>query len=233
MSDVIYCLNDSIKDKTILFIQPIIRSFVSESKYTSSVDGFLVLLGTLVSRLEEAAPLLKLSDKEVLMRTLSCNEVAEALRPLVKYVDIVNRMVSTDPRHRGLRPYLSLITSYLSGLNPVDMELDITRPPLRELERMGTTRESAEPSIVYEFKPLGKKDKEVPASIKSEKKVKEAGKERPGEVKVVYRGAEKEKVGKPVEKEVGKPKVASVVLTFLFFIFLIMVIIMIIRRLIK
>ncbi|MEM1668551.1 MAG: CAP domain-containing protein [Thermofilaceae archaeon] len=174
MSDVTYCLDDSIKDRIILFVQPAIRDFVRESMYVRTVDGFLVLLGTLVFRLEETALILGLNSNDVLMRVLACTEVSEALRPLAKYVDVVSNLVSTDPRHKGLRPYLPIICSYLSELTPVSREFDIIRPSMFELEGGRYTQQLEKPFTVFKPEPLRKEDRGALEPREPERAVREA-----------------------------------------------------------
>ncbi|MEM4827214.1 MAG: CAP domain-containing protein [Desulfurococcaceae archaeon] len=174
MSDVTYCLDDSIKDRIILFVQPAIRDFVRESRYVRTVDSFLVLLGTLVSRLEEIALMLGLNSNDVLMRVLACTEVSEALRPLAKYVDVVSNLVSTDPRHKGLRPYLPLICSCLSELTPVSREFDIIRPSMFELEGERYTQQLKRPYTVFKPKPLREEDRVALAPRRPERVDREA-----------------------------------------------------------
>lgn len=135
-NNVIYCLDNPAIDRVILMLTQVIRNFVTESRYVRSVDGFLIILGTLVSEAEELASMLGLSSEDVLKRVFGCIEVSEALRPLARYASDVERIITADPRHRSLRPYLQLIQSHLSNLSPALVELTISRPPLDIIEKI-------------------------------------------------------------------------------------------------
>ncbi|MEM3831565.1 MAG: CAP domain-containing protein [Sulfolobales archaeon] len=161
MNNVIHCLDDSINDVIIIFMQPAILNFVKESSYTRSVDGFLVKFGTLVSMLEDTASIFKVNANDLLTRVLACAEISEALRPLAKYADDVKRLVSIDPRHKKLYPYLPLIYSYLSRLPPTSIELDLIRPSMSELEKEKTTQSLTKPFIVSEQKPVREKEEKT------------------------------------------------------------------------
>lgn len=137
MAEKICCLDGHPNDPVVLTLQPKIREFVIKIKNAESVDGILVAFGTLVFDLEEISPLLKLTSGDALEKVFRCVEVSEALRPLAGHVDLVEHMVSTDPRHRIIRPYLRTLLNYLNSLPPVPAPLVVARPPLHEIERYG------------------------------------------------------------------------------------------------
>ena len=110
-----------------------IKAFVNEARSCRSVDGYLTVLGTLVSRIEA---LFRDRSAEVFEKVLNCEEVITAIAPLADYLPQVKFLMMRDPRHAKLRTYLDALVSYLQR-SPVRVrrELELKRPSLHDLER--------------------------------------------------------------------------------------------------
>lgn len=110
-----------------------------EVEVTYSVDDYLILLKELVLEIEKCrAPWMSdYNPREVLRKVLSCAEVAKALSLLADRAEDVKYFVNTDFRHSSLKPYLGLITEFLSRA-PSYKKLEVIRPPIRELERISS-----------------------------------------------------------------------------------------------
>lgn len=128
------CLSGERQDPVIGDVRKPIELFVSEAKVIRSVDGYLIAVGLLLSRLRDLYPS-EQENREVLRRVLECDEVREALRPLARYLDAVGTKLLTDPRHRGIARYADMLLSTLMELEPTTEELQITRPPMVYVER--------------------------------------------------------------------------------------------------
>lgn len=151
MSSPTSCLEDTFIDRDVILLRPAIRRFVIEAKTTHSVDGYLILLGGLVFEIEESKGFRVFSydPREILRKVLSCVEVAEALSPLTDYVEDVKYLVNSSPRHKLLRPYLDLITEFLSTMPPSGRKLVTIRPSLNELDRIPSEEPKLRTSNTY------------------------------------------------------------------------------------
>jgi len=145
------CLSEERLDSIIGGVRKPIELFVSEAKIVRSVDGYLIAVGLLLSRLRDLYPS-EQESREVLRKVLGCDEVREALRPLARYVNVVEFKLRTDPRHRSLAKYVDLLIATLSGLEPSYKELEVVRPPMIYIESSEAGRESGRraPPLVIE-----------------------------------------------------------------------------------
>ncbi len=130
-----YCLDEG-TDSDLISFRDVLRRFVAGAQTIRSVDGFLVQLGVLVFEVEELLGKDAERVGSVVKKLLACREVVEALRPLTRYTKEVKHLVTTDPRHRSLRPYLEDLLKLLESIPPsVEVKhLEIRRPSLPELE---------------------------------------------------------------------------------------------------
>lgn len=130
------CLDDSFIDKDLLYLKHAIRRLVIKSELTRSVDGYLIILGSLISEVEELLSIQPDRDaREVLKKVFLCSEVINALSPLTGHSDDVKELIRSSPRHRSLRPYLDIIVEVLNRIPLSKKELEVIRPPINELER--------------------------------------------------------------------------------------------------
>lgn len=144
MSERVSCLGDEIRDPVILTLQSTIRRFLVKAEQARSVDGLLLALGTLAFELNDFTSMINREQERMKFfeSIMKCNEVVEALRPLSRYVDLIQTLVMSDPRHKVLRPYLTSLINHVALLTPPPFELEVTTPPVIGTEEWSTPTES-------------------------------------------------------------------------------------------
>uniref|UniRef100_A0A7C4BDF5 Uncharacterized protein n=1 Tax=Ignisphaera aggregans TaxID=334771 RepID=A0A7C4BDF5_9CREN len=121
------CLSTHVSDNDILIAQRSVEMFVNEAKNLSTVDGCLIKLATLVLRLEDVWRD-KSRSRKAFEKILMCDEVRDSLRPLTRYTDIVEYLISTNPRYKPLATYADPLLAVLRELEPSEEVLEVTRP---------------------------------------------------------------------------------------------------------
>jgi hypothetical protein len=121
------CLSTRVSDHDILIAQRAVEMFVNEAKNLSTVDGYLIKLTTLVLRLEDVWRD-KSRSRRAFEKILMCDEVRDSLRPLAHHADIVEYLISTNPRYKPLATYADPLSAVLRELKPSEKALEVTRP---------------------------------------------------------------------------------------------------------
>lgn len=154
------CSGDSPHDLDKLFLDHIMYRFVSDTKLVRSVDGFLVKLNSLVFEIEDFAKTFGHNPEELFRKVLTYPEVIEVLKPLAGYALDVERIIASDPRHKSLRPYLNVLTTFLRELPPSTKYLIPIRQSHNELEAANVKSEPEQYIPVYISEHTGGKGKE-------------------------------------------------------------------------
>ncbi len=94
-------------------LSEVIDKFVKEVSLGSSVDWFLIKLSSAVDELEALARFSKVSVREYIVAFLQDERVKKQLSRISCYVEEVQHSISSSPRFRSLRPYLSDIIEAL------------------------------------------------------------------------------------------------------------------------
>ncbi len=94
-------------------LSEVIDKFVKEVSLGSSVDWFLIKLSSAVDELEALARFSKVSVREYVAAFLQDERVRKQLSRISCYIEEVQRSISSSPRFRSLRPYLSDIVEAL------------------------------------------------------------------------------------------------------------------------
>jgi len=123
---------DPHEDFDIFIIEGHIKEFLIGTSFCTTVDCFLMKIGTLFGRIEDDFGLEK--SEKVVSKVLKCDEVREALRPLRNYIAPAEKMIMEDPRHARLQRYLPLLIPNIMELAPIKMRLEMKREPLSQLE---------------------------------------------------------------------------------------------------
>jgi hypothetical protein len=110
---------------------PYIENFVKEASLRKSVDGYLTILDTLLYTVEDYYG--RGRARSIVEKIFECDEIREALRPLINYVDKVEQLALSDPRHSTTRRYFDLIIETLKSQKPIEKSLEVIRPRIEEL----------------------------------------------------------------------------------------------------
>jgi len=110
---------------------PYIENFVKEASLCKSVDGYLTMLDTLLYSIEDYYG--RGRARSIVEKIFECDEIRNALRPLINYIDKVEQLALSDPRHNTTRRYLDLIIETLKSQEPVEKSLEVIRPRIGEL----------------------------------------------------------------------------------------------------
>lgn len=94
-------------------LSEVIDKFVKEVSLGSSVDWFLIKLSSAIDELEALARFSKVSVREYVVAFLRDERVRKQLSRISCYIEEVQRSISSSPRFRSLRPYLSDIVEVL------------------------------------------------------------------------------------------------------------------------
>lgn len=127
--DSVSCFSN---DSSVSSFSEAIEKFLSGISGVRSIDGYLIKLTSLIQMVLESYR----GNTRVISYVLSCREVIKALEPLAYYIDEVTTLITKDPRHKPLRPYLSLIISTLTKIlhtTTSKKELEIVRPSIWRL----------------------------------------------------------------------------------------------------
>jgi hypothetical protein len=141
---------DPHEDFDIFIIEGHIKEFLIGTSFCTTVDCFLMKIGTLFGRIEDDFGLEK--SEKVVSKVLKCDEVREALRPLRNYIAPAEKMIMEDPRHARLQRYLPLLIPSIMELAPIKMRLEMKREPLPQLEGKGVGELFPTPVKVYSSK---------------------------------------------------------------------------------
>ncbi|MEM4664072.1 MAG: hypothetical protein QXP67_04000 [Desulfurococcaceae archaeon] len=118
-----------------------IRVTVNELKYVRSVDGFLVKLSSLLYDIQDECLGDSSCTKSCLEKALNHPMLREELSKLSCYVDMVEKMVTSDPRFKSLRDYADLLIGVLRGIECVGSLPEVSREPTFRIERKVTAEQ--------------------------------------------------------------------------------------------
>ncbi|MEM1612500.1 MAG: hypothetical protein QXH02_03995 [Desulfurococcaceae archaeon] len=113
-----------------LWFQEKIQVLAEELRHSKSIDGYLVKLSSLVYDLEDYCYGNVERARELFEKTLKHPLIANELRALSCYRDVVEASIQRDPRIKKLREYADILARILSEI------------PCREEKRLSISREA-------------------------------------------------------------------------------------------
>lgn len=140
----------------------IVGRFVNEVSRASTIDTYLIKMSTLLYSVKDLY-----KDDISILAVFRCREVVEALSPLTNYIDQVEEIIKTDPRHRSLRPYLDYILAAIRlslQLSPSNKALTTKRPATWYAEYMEKSGEieAAVKKVQVEVVPKKRRRRALP-----------------------------------------------------------------------
>ncbi|MEM4752930.1 MAG: hypothetical protein QXR55_05545 [Sulfolobales archaeon] len=130
-------------------LDTIAKMFVSEVSLGKSVDWYLIKLSGVITYLKDSYGRENLP--EILEEFLNIDIVTKALEPLACHADVVEKIITENPRFSDLRPYSHILISALGRISCRDV---------------GLTTNVREPTFKVESKSVESSDVEVKARRK-------------------------------------------------------------------
>ncbi len=124
-------------------LSEIIDKFVKEVSLGNSIDWFLIKLSSAIDELEALARFSKVSTREYVVAFLRDERVRKQLSRISCYIEEVQHSISSSPRFRSLRPYLSDIVDVLRHIPCSEVSVEEQAITRRDLVYGKQSRESS------------------------------------------------------------------------------------------